>query len=135
MEHEREVRLMLQAYAERLKALKSNILSRLLPLEEDFNGVVVSLARPQDTYLLDMENLFAGHLTITSWPWCPAAFRSTASVICLPARECFYVGQVAVHDDRSVEWVESAMDKGVNEKPPSVPTDDLTKYLDLLIKK
>ncbi|KAL1477471.1 hypothetical protein MTO96_035713 [Rhipicephalus appendiculatus] len=64
--------------------------------------------------------------------------RTVPGRIPLTARDCFFMGQVAVHNgyyDRSVEWVESAIDKVVDEKPPSVPTEDLTKYLDLLIKK
>ncbi|XP_050031906.1 prolyl 4-hydroxylase subunit alpha-2-like [Dermacentor andersoni] len=197
VEHEKEVRLMLLAYAERLITLHSNILSfvttrqpyhdlethaevadymkhpvhafhlmkrmivdlgfvesqinelrasdplpnitamranRLLPWEEDFNGIAVSLARLQDTYLLDMLNLVNGHLTITSGP----RNRTVPGRIPLTARDCFFMGQVAVHNgyyDRSVEWVERAIDKVANEKPPSIPTEDLTKYLDLLIKK
>uniref|UniRef100_L7M002 procollagen-proline 4-dioxygenase n=1 Tax=Rhipicephalus pulchellus TaxID=72859 RepID=L7M002_RHIPC len=197
VKHEQEVRLMLLAYAERLKALQSNILSflearqpyhdlrtasevyeymkhpvhafhlmkrmivdlgdiesqihqlqasdplqnisamranRLLPWEEDFTGVAVSLARLQDTYLLDMGSLVNGHLTITSRP----RNRTVPGRIPLTARDCFFMGQVAVHSgfyDRSVEWVESAIEKVANEKPPSVPTEDLTKYLDLLIQK
>ncbi|XP_075524917.1 prolyl 4-hydroxylase subunit alpha-2-like [Dermacentor variabilis] len=197
VEHEKEVRLMLLAYAERLITLHSNILSfvttrqpyhdlethtevadymkhpvhafhlmkrmivdlgfvesqinelrasdplpnitamranRLLPWEEDFNGIAVSLARLQDTYLLDMLNLVNGHLTITSGP----RNRTVPGRIPLTARDCFFMGQVAVHNgyyDRSVEWVERAIYKVANEKPPSIPTEDLTKYLDLLIKK
>ncbi|XP_037271789.2 prolyl 4-hydroxylase subunit alpha-1 isoform X1 [Rhipicephalus microplus] len=197
VKHEQEVSLMLLAYAERLKALQSNIISfvetrqpyhdlrtpaevsdymkhpvhafhlmkrmivdlgaiesqihelyasdplhnitamranRLLPWEEDFNGVAVSIARLQDTYLLDMDSLVSGHLTITS----RARNRTVPGRIPLTARDCYFMGQVAVHNgfyDRSVEWVESAIHKATNEKPPSVPTEDLTKYLDLLIKK
>ncbi|KAH7975029.1 hypothetical protein HPB49_022883 [Dermacentor silvarum] len=195
--HEREVRLMLLAYAGRLVTLHSNILNfvttrqpyhdletdsevydymkhpvhafhlmkrmivdlasiesqihelhasdplpnitamranRLLPWEEDFNGIAVSLTRLQDTYLLDMANLVNGHLTITSG----TRNRTVPGRIPLTARDCFFMGQVAVHNgyyDRSVEWVERAIDKVANEKPPSIPTEDLTKYLDLLIKK
>lgn len=195
--HEREVRLMLLAYAGRLVTLHSNILSfvttrqpyhdletdseiydymkhpvhafhlmkrmivdlasiesqihelhasdplpnitamranRLLPWEEDFNGIAVSLTRLQDTYLLDMANLVNGHLTITSG----TRNRTVPGRIPLTARDCFFMGQVAVHNgyyDRSVEWVERALEKVANEKPPSIPTEDLTKYLDLLIKK
>ncbi|KAL1447949.1 hypothetical protein MTO96_044179, partial [Rhipicephalus appendiculatus] len=171
VKHEQEVRLMLLAYAERLKALQSNILSfvetrqpyhdlrtpsevsdymkhpvhafhlmkrmtvdlgaiesqihdlhasdplhnisamranRLLPWEEDFNGVAVSITRLQDTYLLDMDNLVNGHLTITSRP----RNRTVPGRVPLTAWDCFFVGQVAVRNgfyDRSVEWVESAI--------------------------
>ncbi|XP_075524922.1 prolyl 4-hydroxylase subunit alpha-1-like isoform X4 [Dermacentor variabilis] len=42
--------------------------SRLLPWDDDFNGIALSLARLQDTYLLNMTNLVDGHLTITSGP-------------------------------------------------------------------
>ncbi|XP_075524920.1 prolyl 4-hydroxylase subunit alpha-2-like isoform X2 [Dermacentor variabilis] len=108
--------------------------SRLLPWDDDFNGIALSLARLQDTYLLNMTNLVDGHLTITSGP----RNRTVPGRISLTARDCIFMGQVAAHNgfyDRSVEWVERALEKAANENPPSISTEHFAKYLDLLIKK
>ncbi|KAH9363950.1 hypothetical protein HPB48_007288 [Haemaphysalis longicornis] len=51
-----------------ITAMRTN---RLLPWDEDFNGIASSLVRLQDTYLLDMDDLISGHLTpstVTSGP-------------------------------------------------------------------
>ncbi|XP_077498218.1 prolyl 4-hydroxylase subunit alpha-1-like [Amblyomma americanum] len=197
VQYEQEVRLMLLAYAERLKALQSSIISfvearqpyhdlrtqsevsdylkhpvhafhftkrmivdlgfieaqiqqlhssdplqnltamrvnRLLPWDEDFNGIAASLVRLQDTYLLDMNDLVAGHLTTRDGPG-----KSTVpGRVPLTARDCYFMGQVAVHNgfyDRAVEWVERAVDKTSQEKPPSISKEELSPYLDALIKK
>lgn len=118
-----------------ITAMRAN---RLLPWDEDFNGIAASLVRLQDTYLLDMEDLVSGHLTPSTVTSGRQRNRTVPGRVPLNARDCYFMGQVALHNgfyDRAVEWIERAVAETSQEQPPSIPKEELSPYLESVIKK
>ncbi|KAH9363952.1 hypothetical protein HPB48_008542 [Haemaphysalis longicornis] len=118
-----------------ITAMRTN---RLLPWDEDFNGIASSLVRLQDTYLLDMDDLISGHLTPSTVTSGPQKNRTVHGRVPLNARDCYFMGQVALHNgfyDRAVEWIERAVAETSQEQSPSIAKEELSSYLDSVIKK
>lgn len=106
---------------------------RLLPWDEDFNGLAASLVRLQDTYSLDLRELTKGHLR-TVIP----RNQTVPGRLPLNARDCFYISQVALHQgfyDRAVEWAEQAMGTAAGEQPPTITNQELNPFHEAVVKK
>ncbi|CAN7940392.1 unnamed protein product [Ixodes pacificus] len=106
---------------------------RLLPWDEDFNGLAASLIRLQDTYSLNLNELTKGHLR-TEIP----RNQTVPGRLPLNARDCFYISQVAMHQgfyDRAVEWSEQAIIKATGEEPPTITRQELDPFHESVIKK
>lgn len=106
---------------------------RLLPWDEDFNGLAASLIRLQDTYSLNLNELTKGHLR-TEIP----RNQTVPGRLPLNARDCFYISQVAMHQgfyDRAVEWSEQAISKAAGEEPPTITRQELDPFHESVIKK
>ncbi|CAN7941883.1 unnamed protein product, partial [Ixodes hexagonus] len=106
---------------------------RLLPWDEDFNGLAGSLVRLQDTYSLDLRELAMGHLR-TETP----RNKTVPGRLPLNARDCFYISQVALHQgfyDRAVEWAEQAIGKAASEVPPTITRQELDPFHEAVVKK
>uniref|UniRef100_V5H0R9 Putative prolyl 4-hydroxylase alpha-subunit n=1 Tax=Ixodes ricinus TaxID=34613 RepID=V5H0R9_IXORI len=83
---------------------------RLLPWDEDFQGLATSLVTLQDIYALDFHELTKGHLH-TEIP----RNRTIPGRLPLNARDCLNISQVALRQgmyDLAVKWAEQAVAKG-----------------------
>uniref|UniRef100_A0A0K8R3I5 procollagen-proline 4-dioxygenase n=1 Tax=Ixodes ricinus TaxID=34613 RepID=A0A0K8R3I5_IXORI len=106
---------------------------RLLPWDEDFQGLATSLVTLQDTYALDLHELTKGHLH-TEIP----RNRTIPGRLPLNARDCLNISQVAMRQgmyDLAVKWAEQAVAKAADEEPPSIPKQELDSHHESVVKK
>ncbi|KAM7295110.1 putative prolyl 4-hydroxylase alpha subunit [Ixodes scapularis] len=106
---------------------------RLLPWDEDFQGLATSLVTLQDTYALDLHELTKGHLH-TEIP----RNRTIPGRLPLNARDCLNISQAAMRQamyDLAVKWAEQAVAKGADEEPPSIPKQELDRHHEAVVKK
>ncbi|KAM7294781.1 prolyl 4-hydroxylase subunit alpha-1-like [Ixodes scapularis] len=106
---------------------------RLLPWDEDFQGLATSLVTLQDTYALNLQELTKGHLH-TEIP----RNRTIPGRLPLNARDCLSISQVALHQgmhDLAVKWAEQAVAKAADEEPLSIPKQELGSHYVAVVTK
>uniref|UniRef100_A0A6B0V6A5 Putative prolyl 4-hydroxylase alpha subunit n=1 Tax=Ixodes ricinus TaxID=34613 RepID=A0A6B0V6A5_IXORI len=106
---------------------------RLLPWDDDFQGLATSLVTLQDIYALDFHELTEGHLH-TKMP----RNRTIPGRLPLNARDCFNISQVALRQgmhDLAVKWAEQAVAKAADEEPPSIPKQELDSHHKAVVTK
>ncbi|CAN8025764.1 unnamed protein product, partial [Ixodes persulcatus] len=106
---------------------------RLLPWDEDFRGLAVSLVRLQNTYDLDISELAKGHLRMEV----PRS-RTISGRLPLSARDCLNISQVALDQgfyDRAVEWVEQAIRTVAGEGNLTISKQELNTFHENVVKE
>ncbi|CAN8025604.1 unnamed protein product, partial [Ixodes persulcatus] len=106
---------------------------RLLPWDEDFTGLAMSLVTLQDTYALDLHELTEGHLR-TNVP----SNRTIPGRLPLNARDCLNISQAALQwglYDRAMDWAERAIAKAADEDPPTIPERELEAHHEAVVNK
>ncbi|EEC08356.1 prolyl 4-hydroxylase alpha subunit, putative, partial [Ixodes scapularis] len=106
---------------------------RLLPWDEDFTGLAMSLVTLQDTYALDLHKLTEGHLH-TNIP----RHRTIHGRLPLNARDCLNISQAALEwglYDRAMDWAERAIAKAADEEPPTIPNQELETHHEAIVNK
>ncbi|KAM7295152.1 prolyl 4-hydroxylase subunit alpha-1-like [Ixodes scapularis] len=113
-----------------IKAMRKQ---RLLPWDDDFQGLATSLVTLQDIYALDFHELTEGHLH-TKIP----RNRTIPGRLPLNARDCLNISQVALRQgmhDLAVKWAEQAVAKAADEEPPSIPKQELDSHYEAVVTK
>uniref|UniRef100_A0A147BV12 procollagen-proline 4-dioxygenase n=1 Tax=Ixodes ricinus TaxID=34613 RepID=A0A147BV12_IXORI len=106
---------------------------RLLPWDEDFQGLATSLVTLQDTYALNLQELTKGHLH-TEIP----RSRTIPGRLQLNARDCLNISQVALRQgmyELAVKWAEQAVAKAADEEPLSIPKQELGSHYEAVVTK
>ncbi|CAN8005542.1 unnamed protein product [Ixodes pacificus] len=113
-----------------IKAMRKQ---RLLPWDDDFQGLATSLVTLQDIYALDFHKLTEGHLH-TKIP----RNRTIPGRLPLNARDCLNISQVALRQgmyELAVKWAEQAVAKAADEEPPSIPKQELDSHHEAVVTK
>uniref|UniRef100_A0A0K8RBC1 procollagen-proline 4-dioxygenase n=1 Tax=Ixodes ricinus TaxID=34613 RepID=A0A0K8RBC1_IXORI len=106
---------------------------RLLPWDEDFTGLAMSLVTLQDTYALDLDELAKGHLH-TNIP----RNRTIHGRLPLSAQDCLNISQAALQwglYDRAMDWAERAIAKAADEEPPTITKQELETHYEAIVNE